>query len=374
MAIHKKYLSLIFILVGTLLCTGLSKGAESISETFSISINPSENLQDKKPKLVYELRPSEEKEDLVTIRNFSDQKVKIKIYSVDSKQSSDGSVAFKLSEEKQTNIGNWIKFQSISTEIEAGKSIYVPYNIAIPDQIPPGSYQGAIVVEMIKEDLSKNQIQIKTRVVEPIYIVIPGRKETKFDLSEFSYQISDGQPAFYLRLNNKGNTILQGNATIKITGSMLSKPLEMSLNHPTILPGEVFEKLITLNNPPLLGEYKASLNFQINELDLNQDRLIEIETINRSVNFQIIPWNCLIALVFIILLIIILERLRRKYLQEKISSNFIHIVKAKENITQIARTYDLKWQTIVKLNKLHKPYNLKPGQELKLPFPKSKKK
>lgn len=373
MLIHKTKLVILIPLLFSFFSIPLSF-AENQPNPLSISINPIDQNQNKKPKLIYQLRPSEQREDLVTVRNNSNQKIKVNIYAVDSKQGSDGAVAFKLPNEQQNTIGKWLTFSSTKQEIEPGKSIYLPYNITIPNLVTPGSYQGAIVVELDETKEKDQKIKIKTRIIEPLYIGIPGRKEAKYELNDFSYQISNDKPSFYLNFSNNGNTILKGAINIKVEGTLLSEPYEINLNHPTILPGETYEKLLQFENPPLIGEYKATLSLQVNEIDLNQDNLIELKTITKTIHFNIINWNCLIALIVLIVLILFAEKFRRTYLKEKNTGDFIHIVKKGENLNQISKTYNLKWQTIVKLNKLHKPYSLKSGQELILPFPQIKKK
>lgn len=372
MATHKAKLAIVTTILLSVLSSPIVLSQKV--DNFSISINPVDQNQEKKTKLIYQLRPTEQREDLVTIRNNSNQKLKVNIYAVDSKQGSDGAVAFKLANEERNFIGKWLAFDSMTQEIEAGKSLYLPYNISIPALVTPGSYQGAIAVEVINESPSKSAIQIVTRIVEPVYIGIPGRKEAKYELNDFSYQISNSRPSFYIKFSNSGNIILKGALNIRVEGTLLNEPYEINLNHPTILPGETYEKLLQFENSPLMGEYQAVLNFQVNEMDLNEDKLIELQTIKKIINFTIIDWNCILALIILIIMIIIAEYLRRKYFNQQNTGNFIHIVKKGENLSQIAKTYHIKWQTIVRLNKLHKPYSLKIGQELTLPFPKIKNK
>lgn len=347
-------------------------GSVSSGSPLELHLNPLEDPLEEKESLSYEIRPTKTLEDVLTISNTSTTtSYRFKAYAVDSTQSTDGTAAFKLADAPQNHIGNWVKFDQNQDSIAPGQSIYLPYQINIPAKVSPGTYQGGLVIEIINPENQADQVKIVTRLVEPILISIPGRKEIEYTLDDFAYHQNSGKPSFFIKFTNKGNVFLTGEVNLKIDGTLLSTPYEISLNHPTILQGESFEKAFLFENPPLLGDYRANLEFKVFEYDVARDQLRLLETINREIRFGIIPFHAIFALIVLIVLAILGERWRQSYLKELNSNTFIHQVKKGETVLSIASLYQVNWRKIVKMNHLHRPYTLEPGDELILPFPKS---
>lgn len=346
-------------------------------QKINFEINPTDVPASTDQKhLSYEIKPTKSVEDIMTIRNNSDQTIKLKVYAVDSLQSSDGGVAFKLAGIDQEAIGAWLKLTKETVEIAPLKSAIIPYTISIPEKVTPGTYQGALVAEIIPDQdpgLGKDNVKVSTRLTESIYISVPGRKTIDYSLDQFSVQQNNGKPCFYIKFLNKGNVFLKAQVDLRVEGLLLPKPYEISLNHPTILQDEAFEKTFYLNNPPLFGNYNATITLNVSEYNVATGELKELQTITKSITFYIIPFPLLGGLLILIILIILAEKWRRKNLRESLDNTFTHAVTKGETITSIANVYKLNWRDIVKLNKLKKPYALRAGRKLILPFPKAKK-
>lgn len=344
----------------------------SFAQEIKLTLNPKDQWDQGPKHLNYELKPTESREDVLTILNNSDQEsYRLKIYAVDSTQSSDGVVAFKTSETEQKHIGTWVKFNQSEVSIKPGETLLQPYQVSIPEKTSPGLYQGALVTEVISAISGSKQIKVVSRIVEPIYISVPGRKTIKYQIDQFDYQEIDGQPTFHLKISNDSNVLLKSEVNLHIEGTLLNQPYNLSLNHPTILQGDSFEKTFRLPNPPLFGNYKASLNVKLFEYDVAKESLSELDTIDKELSFSLIPYHCLAVLLVLIILIMIFERLRRRYFKDKgPEETFTHIVKRGETIVSIGESYQVSWKKITQLNKLNQPYLIRPGQTLILPFPK----
>ncbi len=331
----------------------------------------------KKPPLSYELKPGKSLEDVFTIQNFSSgQSYKFRVYAVDAIQSSDGASGFKLEDKKQNHVGDWIKFNQKEVEIKPGETALLPYSLIIPTKVTPGTYQGGLVAELISRNDNKttdgqNTVIISTRLIEPVYISIPGRKTVKYNLNDFSYQQIGGLPSFYMRFSNNGNVFLKTSTKLSIRGTLLEKPYQVDLADSTILQGESLEKVFKFENPPLFGEYKADLTMEISEYNVAKNELMPLNTVTKTISFYIIPWHCLIFLLLLIILLPVCEYLRRRYFRENPPLTFGHLVKKGETVVSIADLYQISWKKIIKLNKLAKPYTIKPGRLLELPFPKT---
>ena len=298
-------LSALLLIIQSGICVSVTRAVVASPPQINFTINPSNDSG--QGHLSYEIKPTKSVEDIMTIKNNSDQTIRLKIYAVDSTQSSDGAVAFKLSTAKQETVGLWLKLNSDTVEIAPLKSIIVPYTINIPEQVTPGTYQGALVAEIAQdqaEGAEGKAIKVSTRLTEPLYISIPGRKTIDYSLDQFTVDQSTGNPTFHIRLINQGNVFLKTEASLSITGLLLQKPYEISLNKPTILQGDSYEKTVTMVSPPLFGNYEATISFLVSEYNPATGKLKALQPITRTVSFFILPLSLLIGLAIIIILAI----------------------------------------------------------------------
>ncbi len=360
----------------TLLVGGLVPLTVSAVHTkaIQIGINPSDRPDNEKTKLVYEIRPTKSVEDVLTIANYSaDQAYRLKVYAVDAIQSTDGAIAFKLENKEQQLVGQWTSFGQEEVVVEPGKSAYLPYRITLPAQVSPGTYQGGLVAEIVNEEQpassGQNQIRVMARLIEPVYISVPGRKQLKYNLDEFSYSESNGVPCFSIKFSNRGNVFLTGEVDMNIEGTLLEKPYLVSLNHPTILQQESMVKTFRFENPPLFGEYRAELTFKVYEYDPLTDSPRLLDTIRQQIRFNIVPYHCIIALIIIIILAVVAGKYGFRYVKTHTEETFLHVAKKGETIISIADLYQVNWKKIVKLNKLRRPYTIHAGDRINLPLP-----
>jgi LysM domain/WxL Interacting Protein, peptidoglycan binding domain len=368
-------ISLITIVALSIMLLPMLARAEQSNEPIKIELNPTNQPNEDKPTLTYEIKPTKSIEDVLTIHNYSNtQDYSVKLYAVDAIQSSNGASAFKLQEKEQKQIGNWITLNTEDTNIAAGETTYIPYRIDIPEKSTPGTYQGGLVTEILKngkeeKTANKEQVKVVTRFIEPIFVSIPGRKKINYKLDKFEYQEEKGKPGFYIKFSNNGNVFLKGEIDLEIEGTLLPTPYQISLNKPAILQDESLEKSFFLENPPFLGIYTAKITIQVCEYDVVNDELKIIETIHKELTFTIIPYGSILGLLILIIFFIVTHKWHKKYLQKRLENTFKHKVKKGENVISLGKLYKVNWKKIAKLNKLHSPYTITPGDVLTLPFP-----
>lgn len=344
-------------------------------------LNPQDNPATPKSQLSYEIKPTKSIEDVLTVRNVSQTETyTFKVYAVDTLESSDGTGAYKMASAEQKLVGSWVKFNQHDLTISPGKTLLLPYQIMIPEKNTPGTFKGGLVVEITggselasAKNSSNQQVQVITRLIEPIIISIPGRKIANYSLDKFDYQLINGTPNFLLKVSNSGNMILQTETDLTVSGTLLPSPYQMSINHTVILQDASYEKSFQFENPPLFGSYQVDLTVKVYEYDVLKDQFAPLNTIHKTIRFGIIPYSCIFALIILIVLAILAERWRRKYMKEVSLNTFIHKVSHGETLISIAALYRVNWRTVARINKLTKPYALEPGDELILPFPKSTK-
>ena len=348
-----------------------------------IELNPNDYLGPVANIQKFEIKPSQNSQGVLTIKNGSaNNSLTLKLYAVDSIKSINGDVGFKLEEQPQELLGKWITFSKTEVNVEANQEINVPYTITIPEKITPGTYQGGLVTEILRIGNVKReitgQVKVVNRAVDSIIVSIPGRKILTYSLDSFQKDPTTHFPTFQLSFRNTGNVILKSIANISITGTLLNSPYRTSLNNTTILQGDSLNQNYTWDNCPYFGKYQAKLNLKIYQYNIATGELNEVDTLTKEVEFIVVPWlHLLILLITIIIVSIVFYYIgKRAKAQAQIifDSTFIHTVKAKENIISIAKLYQVDWKKLAQLNKLQKPYFLRTGKNLIVPYPQAPQK
>jgi hypothetical protein len=123
-----------------------------------------------------EIRPGEAQTETLEIKNESTDTATIKIYGTDSGTNDKGSLAFKLSTEKQSEAGRWITPLQPNINLEPDQSINTEFTVLIPPDTEPGEYLGGISVEISNIGTQTNEsggkVQVNIRKIEKVYIKV----------------------------------------------------------------------------------------------------------------------------------------------------------------------------------------------------------
>ncbi len=324
--------------------------------------------------LTYSLKPNKNTEDILTIHNESDyNSYTFNLYAVDAAQNKRGDIYYKLANQEQNAIGSWTNFNKKGLKIFPNQTLRIPYSIHIPQKITPGTYQGGFVVELQNSSNEDNQIKVVSRIITPFRVTIPGRKFIELDFKNFEYNKNPKEPLFNISLSNSGNVILKADIDLEIKGTLFKEPYKASSNENILLPDSSINKNISTQKLPFLGKYQASAIVNLYQFDTNKNEYIYYQTLQKDIEFTIIPYSFLICLLVLAIFIIFIAVKRQKCLKKIKENSFTHIVAKGETLTSIANLYKINWRTIVRLNKFKKPYTLRVGKKLTI-FVKNKKK
>ncbi len=330
---------------------------------------------------IYQKKPGEVIEDIATLKNFGNEKTKVKIVPVDATSNTSGSFILKFEHEDQIGIGDWTKIAKDEVEIAPEQRIDVPFRIEIPRDIQPGEYIGGIVVESMAspsvkladgtsvENTSSSSASVKTRIGTRIYLTIPGLINESFSLDNIRYQESAlGTSYFNLKISNKGNTSYDPTAIIEIF-DMSGKPydrIEKPLG--TSAPHTVIEPIVPWNKKPFIGKFtaKTTLIFKKRFQSVSTSHAAA-QKITKTFDFYFIPWKTIIfsAILFFLSLGYIIYS-RASYRKEFLES-YRYTVQPCEDIISISKKFNTPWKKIAKLSRLEQPYIIKTGDIVKIP-------
>ncbi|MCC7197743.1 LysM peptidoglycan-binding domain-containing protein [Candidatus Peregrinibacteria bacterium] len=349
--------------------------------------------------LNYTLNPGDSKTDKISIINLDDKPLIVRVYAADGTKSSQGTFALTDVTDEQRTIGKWVKIEKDIVEIPPNEKIDVSFSVTTPDTITPGTYSGGIATESISNKVSPKSgapvLATKARLVNKLFVKVPGEKKHSPEWTGFEYKkIGGGNNSFTLKFKNTGNSYVIGESKVEIFGVPNAQPSDFEIKDD--MPQELkdqkvkqkYDHTIKFNNvdltqnsesqvtgywklKPLFGSYTAKATVIFYEYDVETGKKINPQTLTKEIQFSIIDFNIILLIILLIGLVGSTLGAQQLYYQGKRKNSDVYTVKTGDTIMNIAKSKNIHWKTLTKINKLKAPYEVSPNQ--KILIPKSKK-
>ena len=179
----------------------------------------------------FELAPGHEILDQFVVKNLSATDQTFLIYAEDATNvASTGGYAFEeRSQMHNTTVGSWTTVGITRLTVPRGKEVVETFQLAIPDNAPPGDHVGGVVVEQVKAQPKSLGVNEVLRVAIPMYVHVVGNTYpaltienlTVFHQSLAFPYLSSSKVAVRFDLVNTGNVIFDPKSvTVSITGRL----------------------------------------------------------------------------------------------------------------------------------------------------------
>lgn len=353
-------------LLAILIMLGMTLSGSGASANFSISPGVENRT------MRFQIQSGARQTGYAYIRNTSEEPTQVHIYANDGAKTNDGHFAVKLPTEEQTGLGLWTTFDESVYTLEGKESMNVPFHIAIPAGIPPGVYSGGLALEEFDEAAAESgggtSVQIKTRVVVPFFVEVPGEKVSDLAFNRFAQQHTGNNKVFFtMQFTNNGNTalVLKPKINISSFGGLFSETI--TDEDIQLYMGESTEFRVNWNNKPFFGFFnaEASVAYYENDIINNVETLVGEKTATISVN--IIPWTTLLIILILIVLIAALVIYHQGRIKKLRKNSTTYVVQQGETLNEIAKKSGVDWKLVAKLNKMKPPYELTPNQKILIP-------
>lgn len=206
---------------------------------------------------------------------------------------------------KKSDSADWVKFVDNSLELQPGKSIRVPYSLAVPTNASPGGHYIALLVSTKKQQKS-NTINEVYRVASLLYIQVNGdiKKQSTFTSFDVSWLTTKSSLPFTIRLASQGNTHFDARTLVESRSVPFNSSMHSTQTGGLLLPRTIKKQEGAIALGPLPGIYNVKATYSPPEGgEQIQHRKV-----------LLIPWwfSSLIAASIIMLLILFGSRNRRK--------------------------------------------------------------
>lgn len=339
--------------------------------------NPQDGNSRTESIFVYTLGPDAIKDDGIVVMNNTAEKKTILVYAVDSTPSTDGGFAGKQLSESKNDVGSWITLEKSEVTIEPGKNELVPFKIRVPSNAAAGEHNGYIFTqEKLEKADGKSGVSLTFRTGLRVAITIPGEIVRNLQVTSFGVvPKDDGSFSLQLKVRNPGNVSIDADVKI-ITRYFFGLTYGEPKGGPySILREDTASWNFDLPKPFWGGWYRTNYSVKYDEsklavIGLNSDAKL-IELTGEPIWFYSSPTNTAMMIEITVLLFVIFGlflvglSLRRKMWVKK--SWIEYEVDVDETVTSVADKFNVSWTLLAKANKLKAPYELKPGEKIKVP-------
>lgn len=352
-------------------------------------------------QLDYEDNPGDTIKDEIVIKNTGDEPITLKLYAADGTLTRQGTFTVTGEKDTQRTIGLWTKMSQDTVTVDGKSEQKVSFTVTLPDKLTPGSYAGGIVASTLASETATPKatgVTVVTGSVLPLYITVPGAVVHKFDWQDLSHTVNAlGNHSFHLKFKNTGNTVIIFQTSVEIYGKpdgidpeeiarsqsqeqisgytkedqkrLNERILEntMTTNDISLFQDQEVEIPLTWGKQPFFGEYTAKATTTYWELNLTTGIKSNPKAVTKEITFSVTPWWLIELIAGLVVLIGALLLAKNFYQQNQKKHAEKYVVSEKETLTSIAEKKKVDWKKIIKMNKLHPPYELKKDQILLLP-------
>jgi len=343
--------------------------------------NPDSANPRTKTIFVKTMEPGTTVTDAVAVTNNTDTTRTILVYSTDSVNSSGGAFACAQAVDAHLNVGKWITLSQTSVDVPANMTMNVPFTITTPTNAEPGEENGCIVLQEKKDATIQGGIALNFRTAIRVAILTPGTIYKSVDTLSIDVLSQRNKVIISPTVKNTGNVSLDADVVSKVK-TVFGTTLSETKDSFPILRNQLTTWNFELDKPFWGGVYIASYAVSYdksNNFIGSVDMAAQIETIQGpSKLFFALPnlsAACIeLFVVFVIVGLIVRYRIssmRRRVISEKWVN---YTILETDQIQEIAESFGISWKALAKANGIKAPYNLIPGQTIKVPHVKKLKK
>lgn len=328
----------------------------------------------------FTLKPGEKLETYITLRNSYNKKTSVNIYTADGGKTTSGTFSAKLLDREQLFFGKWASFEQNFVELEPHATNRYKLTIDIPPTATPGDYSGGVAASRIIVDENADSsgldnrnvgasIGFTTRIIIPIYFSVEGARKAELNIGQLEARkhLNSTEYTAYLNLVNNGNTAIRTEILPEMNSLFGETKKTFAKQELLLMPQENVDLPIPLGVLDYFNKYNLNVSIDYFEVNLLNNTESLSETVSRSIEFWLIPWQQIILITIVVLAVIIFFIYQKTHISHIIKKSSKYKVKSGDTINNLAIKQNINWKTIVKINKLKAPYELTAGQDILLP-------
>lgn len=284
------------------------------SAPITFGIRPAGEGGDPRSGFLFRLEPGAEVSDAVSVFNYSESPLTLKLYAADAVTNSSGDVTL-LPRDATSAIASWIGFsgpEASAMVVPARTRVDVPFTIDVPDDASPGDHIAGIgvVLPATTTDGNGNVVAVDSTVAVPLSIRVGGVPQARVEIRELAASYAgDWRPwatgtvrATY-RVANTGNISQSLTQSLALAGIVGDPRVVDGAPVAALLPGDVVDVVVEVPDVWPLLRYDATAT--VVPAAAPGDPVADV--VSASVSVWALPWPQLAVIALLVLLALLLR-------------------------------------------------------------------
>ncbi|MDX6258650.1 MAG: hypothetical protein QOH84_338 [Kribbellaceae bacterium] len=244
----------------------------------------------------YTLAAGGEVQDAFVVLNRGKTPLELAVYAGDAFTTPDGELDLRGSDSK--DLGTWVHADRKQVKVLPGKSVEVPFKIAVPADARPGDHLGGVITSLTQNDVERRlAIRIRLRVSGELK---PSLAVEDLKVRYSGSLLGNGDATVAYEIRNTGNTIAAARQTASVSGPFgrLKAQSGGIADSPQLLPGETWKVSVPVEGVTPAGRLTGAVEL----LPLVTDAAGSTATfaaVETTAHAWTIPWPLLLLLVLV---------------------------------------------------------------------------
>ncbi|GAA1851199.1 COG1470 family protein [Asanoa iriomotensis] len=208
----------------------------------------SNSFGDDRSSFSYAVNPGGEVKDTMIVANRGAARLDLAVYAADGYTTGTGQLDLIAKDKQSKAIGVWLHAASGQITVQPGKTVEVPFTVAVPANATPGDYVGGVITSLTQPDQAQG-INVERRLGIKVKLRVGGdlTPQLTIENAHISYKgtanpFAKGNATVTYTIHNVGNAIESAQQNVSLSGPFgwLRASASEVAPSPELLPGETW--------------------------------------------------------------------------------------------------------------------------------------
>ncbi|GIF69722.1 hypothetical protein Ais01nite_77570 [Asanoa ishikariensis] len=267
----------------------------------------------------YAVNPGGKVDDTMVVANHGKTALDLAVYAADGFTTQTGQLDLLTRDKQSKAIGVWLRAGGEQVTVQPGKSVDVPFTVAVPDNATPGDYVGGVVTSLTQPDQEQG-INVERRLGIRVKLRVGGELTPQLTIENLHVAYAGpgnpfgkGDATVTYTIHNTGNAIESAQQAVSLSGPFGWLKASASSVQPTpeLLPGESWTVTVPVHGvaPAVRLAATATLTPLVTDASGSTTAL---DTIAATAHGWAVPWTLVLFVVVLIAVVVAIVVLTRR--------------------------------------------------------------